>query len=110
MITLWCHAKHMFPMILLSVTKTFQKRLVLKMSKPGFMVNKHSKNINKTQFKLQLNLALQRDIFQKVLFLEKDSCTLYFKNGILGTFVAYWGQNYDSYHAKYFLADFATFS
>ena len=61
-------------MILSSVSKTFKNMLVVKISDEGFMMNEHSKSITKPQFDLQLHIALQWDIFHKVLFLEKDSC------------------------------------
>ena len=61
-IDLWCHAQQMFWMILLSVTKTFNSMLVLKISNEDFIVNLHSKSITKPKFELQLYLALQQDI------------------------------------------------
>ena len=71
MIDLRCHAQQMFWMILLSVTKTFQNILVLKILNEGFRVNQHSKSITEAQFELQHHLVLQRDIFCKVIFLEE---------------------------------------
>ena len=88
-IDLWCHAPQMFRMILSSVSKTFQNILVLKIYDEGFMVNQHSKSITEPWFELQLHLALQLDIFQKVLFVEKDSCGHHLYNGTLGTFLAF---------------------
>ena len=55
----------MFQMILLSVTKTFQNMLVLKISKEGYMVNQHSNYITKPKFQLQLHQALQQDILSE---------------------------------------------
>ena len=65
--------------------------LVLKKSDEGFMVNQHSKSITKPQFELQLHIALQWEIFHKVLVLEKDSCAHYLSNDTLRTFVAVMG-------------------
>ena len=78
-------------MIVLSVTKTFQNMLVLKISNKDFMVNQHSKSITKPKFELQLHLALQQDILSQRHFLQKDSYANHLSYDTLGTFVAVWG-------------------
>ena len=77
-------------MILLSVTKTFQKMLVCKILDEDFMVNQPSKNITKPLFKLQRHPALLQDIFSENAFFTttKNSCAQYLSNGTLGACVA----------------------
>ena len=83
-IDLWCHTQQKCWNILLYVANTFQNMLVLQILNVGFLLNQHSKGITKPQFKLQLYLALQREICQKkLLFVETDSNANYlFKTNI----------------------------
>ena len=76
-------------MIILCVNKTFQNRLLLKISNKGFMVNQHLKTITKPQF--ELHLALQQDILPEGAFYTKYSYVHYLSHGTLWTCVAIMG-------------------
>ena len=92
-------------MILLSVTKTFQNMLVLKILNEGFMVNQHSKIIIKLKLELLLHLALQQYILSESAFVQKDSYARYLSCAILGSSVPFWELFFFSYCGKTYLAD-----
>ena len=74
------------------------------------MVIQHLKSITKLQFKLQLHLVLQPDIFQEVLFKKKIAVTNILKTAPWKPLYFLWRLSYESYHAGLFTVDFATFS
>ena len=80
--------QHMFLMILLSVTKTFQNMLVLKISNNGFMVNQHLKALQNLNLNFNFVLRYNKKFNQKVIFFtKKDRYANYISYGTLWTCV-----------------------